>query len=586
MSFKVKSIYEYSSPHDDDLSFSADQIITVTQEEDADWYIGEYPDSDGTLRTGLFPKNFVEKYEPEVPTRPARPARQKSATQTPSVNHPPAEPERDDESLSQPTIVPVPMQEPQQATITHQEQTETPPTEPARPPSPPAPQPAQTAPSELDTPTPAPQPPTSSPPKSTPAKGPPPPVTEKSSSFKDRIAAFNRESKPVKPIDPRTISNNNARKPFVPPPPSRDAYIPILKTEPVQTKIYRREEDPEILERQRQDQQAAKDAGLAAQSDQPADDGQGAPKPTSLKERIALLQAQQREQAERAAELANKEKPPKPVKKGSQSSVAPQVDAPRGHSMDRVGSNESTDPVAVPYTNAEHVPDADARSVHSSQDGVEDAHQTHVADDTDAQPMAASAINVTVPQPEPIPAQATDVGDEEDSTEAEVEETEEDAETRRRLELRERMAKMSGGMGMAGMFGAGPPMGMPSPAQRPRATRAPRSQHDDADPAQHQAQMAPVPVMPQMIMATKAGNAPSRDGADADDLDDRPDRAESQTDSEPRRSISRGHYRFDVTSVASTDKHRPIAGPSIFPIRAHCSTADPITTSSTTTPPC
>ena len=42
--FKVKAIYDYASPHDDDLSFALGQIITVTEEEDADWYVGEYVD--------------------------------------------------------------------------------------------------------------------------------------------------------------------------------------------------------------------------------------------------------------------------------------------------------------------------------------------------------------------------------------------------------------------------------------------------------------------------------------------------------------------------------------------------------------
>ena len=40
--YKVKAVYDYSSPHDDDLSFTIGQIITVTEEEDQDWYVGEY----------------------------------------------------------------------------------------------------------------------------------------------------------------------------------------------------------------------------------------------------------------------------------------------------------------------------------------------------------------------------------------------------------------------------------------------------------------------------------------------------------------------------------------------------------------
>ncbi|OTA90298.1 hypothetical protein M434DRAFT_78108, partial [Hypoxylon sp. CO27-5] len=57
--FKVKAVYEYTSTHEDDLPFGIGQIITVTDEEDADWYAGEYIDDLGVRREGIFPRNFV-----------------------------------------------------------------------------------------------------------------------------------------------------------------------------------------------------------------------------------------------------------------------------------------------------------------------------------------------------------------------------------------------------------------------------------------------------------------------------------------------------------------------------------------------
>ena len=71
-SFKVKAIYEYNSPHEDDLKFPIGQVITVTEEEDAEWYAGEYVDDAGRKQEGIFPRNFVEKYEPTAPPRPTR----------------------------------------------------------------------------------------------------------------------------------------------------------------------------------------------------------------------------------------------------------------------------------------------------------------------------------------------------------------------------------------------------------------------------------------------------------------------------------------------------------------------------------
>lgn len=60
--FKVKALFEYKSDFDDDLTFAPDQIITVTEIENDEWYSGTYG---GKL--GMFPKNFVEIYVEEEP---------------------------------------------------------------------------------------------------------------------------------------------------------------------------------------------------------------------------------------------------------------------------------------------------------------------------------------------------------------------------------------------------------------------------------------------------------------------------------------------------------------------------------------
>jgi len=90
--FKVKAVYDYKSAEPDDLNFPNGQVITVTAEEDDDWYAGAYVDGTGKKLEGIFPKNFVEKYEPEIPLRPSRPARaKKDADPTPAVPHTPGE---------------------------------------------------------------------------------------------------------------------------------------------------------------------------------------------------------------------------------------------------------------------------------------------------------------------------------------------------------------------------------------------------------------------------------------------------------------------------------------------------------------
>ena len=39
--FKVKAVYDYKSAEPDDLNFPNGQVITVTAEEDDDWYAGD-----------------------------------------------------------------------------------------------------------------------------------------------------------------------------------------------------------------------------------------------------------------------------------------------------------------------------------------------------------------------------------------------------------------------------------------------------------------------------------------------------------------------------------------------------------------
>jgi hypothetical protein len=98
------------------------------------------------------------------------------------------------------------------------------------------------------------------------------------------------------------------------------------------------------------------------------------------------------------------------------------------------------------------------------------------------------------------PAKEPDVGDEqdvadEDEEEEEEEEDEMDAETRRKLELRERMAKMSGGMGMPGMFGGMPMGGLPPKKKKSTSDKKVEESEEPAMP-QQRVPMFAMPGMP------------------------------------------------------------------------------------------
>lgn len=470
--FRVKAIHEYSSPHSDDLSFPLGQIITVTEEEDADWYVGEYQDSSGVKKDGLFPKNFVEKFEPQAPPRPTR-------TKAPKEPLPVVEPDEAPRELEDPSL------SRSSRAVQPEPQIET---QSTAKPSAPVEQ-TKAIPSKPVTST---------------SRAPPPTADKPStSSFKDRIAAFNKPAAaPLAPVKPSSASTGFIKKPFVPPPPSRNAYVPPPKVDTVQ-KVYRRDEDPEILERQQQDQEEAERAGLAGPAEEAPEEGE-APKATSLKDRIALLQKQQQEAAARRADVAQRDTAPR-VTKPRQEPIAErehdaddeQVDEPSAPPT-RVSTDLARD-VSKPTINrrisreprasTDDLKESDGNEADQSGAGeiTEDAadESTEVEDEGGKAPqMPAHPPSNTRELADPIGAES-ELDDEE-----EEEETEEQKEARRKAELRERMAKMSGGMGMAGMFG--PPaggMGLPPPKKRTTGDSA------TSPPPAQRAPMIPVPGM-------------------------------------------------------------------------------------------
>lgn len=491
---KVKAIFAYSSEHDDDLKFLEGQIITVTEEEDNEWYVGEYVDSSGLSQSGLFPKNFVERYEPAPPPRPTRAHKPKAA----------------DTSAPEPALPQLP--EPSKP---KSEETKTPQAEFAPPPAPApidersapilSPKPASKQFEAVTEPSPAPKPA-----QATPAKGPPPPVSDKpsSSSFKDRLKAFNQAGGPPPvPFKPKG-SDNYIRKPFVAPPPSRSAFVPTPREAPP-PKVYRREEDPEIAQRRADDEAAAHKAGLAPGEGEEED----APKPVSLKERIALLQQQQLEQANRGANT-HKKKPPKPPTKRTESQEAEA--APARDSIDtdqertaRTSSDLIREQSARRPSKGPKVPDIPPREPFS--DGNE-ADQSAAGETTeDNEPESSTEDDSAAQRRHQVPVAQRDVGEEEDLTEeGEGEDDEsEDEETRRKRELRERMAKISGQGGFNPMFGgSGMGISMPGMGGAPLKKKKPapeqRSLGEEESPAATSAPRVPIPGMPRRLSVESA----------------------------------------------------------------------------------
>ena len=509
--FRVKALYDYLSEEPDDLKFPNGQLITVTEEEDADWYYGEYEDSAGSKQEGLFPKNFVKIFEPETPPRPSRLSRSKKELEPPAASN---EAEKDpgaQESEAHSPEAPSPFED---TSV---------PDEPME-----ASQKQFVQPSKMESPSAA--PPATKPVPPVTSKPAPPPTPDKpsSGSFRDRINAFNKPAAPlVAPMKPSGLGASGSgfiKKPFVAPPPSKNAYVPTPREPPPQ-KMYRREEDPEIVA---QTSREAENDNMPAQSQTApsTDDAEDQPKPTSLKDRIALLQRQQMEQAARHAEAGQrKEKPKRPPKKQTepQEMTLDQEEELGGDNLERMSSGDTTGkrsmdaarPSTRPRKSREATPvgspvavasrellsdpnDADQSGVGDTEDGEE---LSTGRDDSDEKPHRKSSMpSQRTPR---APIREADIGDEEDNAEeddAEEEEEEEDIdpEVKRRMEIRERMAKMSGGMGMAGMFG--PPGGMPPKISTKQASgsseRKTSGNSASAQTDSPHSRAPPVPIMP------------------------------------------------------------------------------------------
>lgn len=566
--FTVRAVFEYASDHEDDLIFPIGQIVTVTAVEDDEWYYGEYPDESGAKREGIFPKNFVEKYDPPAPPRPSRPNR----------------PKKEPEAVPPPEPAPIDTSSPTQADPVEQQQQQ--PEEPEsrdtpaavqespapQPPAPP-PQAPQSPPLAATTTSPVAEPPTSPPkpaqapvsppaastepaPKPAAAKPPPPATAQKptSSSFKDRIAAFNKPTEaPIAPVKPSGLSsgsNSFVRKPFVAAP-SSHAYVPPPPPREPPQKVYRREEDPEFQEQANREPPVSESRPPPTTTESTDQGAQDQPKPTSLKERIALLQKHQAEQAARHADAGQKkEKSKKPVKKPTEheeGTPADELGAERAEPAE-AGRDHGADTVKPSPALAQE-PSSDANdadySAAADTEGAEDTSTSKEDYDDRARPGSRREPPQHVEQEEGEEKETAEKGEQGEGEEEEV-----DPEVKRRAELRERMAKMSGGMGMMGLFG--PPGAVPMPGAAPRKPKpsAETEQKPAGDSEATSPAPAPAPAPPVPVMALPGMNASKPAPAPPSDV-------EKEEESPQAPPVTEQHPAEEVPDVEETVREEP-----------------------------
>ncbi|KAI8956116.1 hypothetical protein F4801DRAFT_2505 [Xylaria longipes] len=600
--FKVRAIYEYVSNHEDDLPFQVGQIITVTDEEDTEWYEGEYVDGTGVKLEGIFPRNFVEKFEPTAPPRPIRARKKDPEPAPPAPTSPPtpppaaaAPPEQPVEDAPEETPAETPPEDAHEETPVATTP-QAPPTDQSHPPEAPSVAPAvpvANPPEIAPVPAPAPietkdidsvgSPSVDAPPK---PKSPPPaqarsppPVSQKpaSNSFRDRIAAFNKPTAPpIAPFKPSGLGSGSSgfiKKPFVAPPPSRHAYVPPPRDTNV-ARIYRREEDPGMKETQAESTDTVeKPKPIPAASSEPQ--GEDQPKPTTLKERIALLQRQQAEAAQRHVDaVAKKEKPARPPKKridseGPRESPAEDQAAGAPPPLDRKDSADVTSKDSLDESRSARQSlnisristgpienDGNEADMSGAGDTTEGQEDLIGHDDSDEKLDKPTSREGTAPD-EQVPGE--DKAEDEDDIDPEI---------RRKEELRARMAKMSGGMGMAGMFGP-PVMGLPSKKPKPPIPVERRPSGMSGGPSSPRMTAPPIPTM----MALP-GMGKQKKPEEAHEPEPEQDTAEKETIPGPM---------TDSTSLEPESTSQAIEGPP--PVPAGRPAPPPIPTDSRPPPP-
>lgn len=59
--YRVRGLYQFKAEAEGDLGFNKGDLIDVISQVDDNWLSGEIREDDGTIRSGIFPANYVEK---------------------------------------------------------------------------------------------------------------------------------------------------------------------------------------------------------------------------------------------------------------------------------------------------------------------------------------------------------------------------------------------------------------------------------------------------------------------------------------------------------------------------------------------
>ncbi|KAJ1537638.1 Bbc1p [Saccharomyces cerevisiae] len=467
--FKVVAQFPYKSDYEDDLNFEKDQEIIVTSVEDAEWYFGEYQDSNGDVIEGIFPKSFVAVQGSEVGKEA------ESSPNTGSTEQRTIQPEVEQKDLPEP-ISP----ETKKETL-----------------SGPVPVPAATEPVPAATAVSAQVQHDSS------SGNGERKVPMDSPKLKARLSMFNQDITEQVPLPKSThldLENipvkktivADAPKYYVPP------GIPTNDTSNLERKKSLKENEKKIVPEPINRAQV-ESGRIETENDQLKKD---LPQ-MSLKERIALLQEQQRLQAAREEELLRKKaKLEQEHERSAVNKNEPYTET------EEAEENEKTEPKPefTPETEHNEEPQMEllahkeiTKTSREADEGTNDIEKEQFLDEYTKENQKVEESQADEARGENVAEESeTGYGHEDREGDNDEEKEEEDSEENRRAALRERMAKLSG----ASRFGAPVgfnPFGMASGVGNKPSEEPKKKQHkekEEEEPEQLQELPRAIPVMP------------------------------------------------------------------------------------------
>ncbi|VUG18784.1 DEBR0S4_02278g1_1 [Brettanomyces bruxellensis] len=434
----------------DDLAFGTGQLITVTEVVDDDWLYGSYKDlKTGDILSGYFPKSFVEtkKEEEEKEEKEEEKEEKEEEEKEEKEEEKEEKKEEKEDQVKEEKVNEVNNEAENEFNDSIPEQEVSKQKEAVKTAAEPQITKKEEKLNDLNEKEPDSDKITSSPITKAALKEP---IT-KASGFKDKINAFNDVSAPP-PIPGKVPEESFVQKRYVAP---SSSSVEVL-TAAERDIIARRKQA--LREKQRAEQQkleVVKSRETEQQQEAEEEKEEAVPKMT-LKERLKMLEERQKQDEEAlAAAMKRREEKKRQREKKKEEEESKKAEIADAENVDDVEELSEE-------TKQQEMVGGEGKNEEGDKEEGKEKYDDEIADEgSDKEANAENAMEEHRIDENADENEKEENGDdeeeeeEENENEEEEEEEEDDDEELRRRRLRERMAKLSGGMGMMGMLGLG-----------------------------------------------------------------------------------------------------------------------------------